>query len=131
MNKLLIALLFVPVIALADHTVPPKGHTAQDNWKLLCKDGHTGTVRPSTNYTNGLKNKWVVNGQNPKDYELDHFIPLELGGCPDCEDNLWLQKWSDARIKDKWETKLHRQMCVTAITLQDARKQLLNWKDAK
>lgn len=27
------------------------------------------------------------------DYELDHFIPLELDGCPDCIENLWLEPY--------------------------------------
>src|ERR1700685_964893 len=36
-------------------------------------------------------------------YELDHLIPLELGGCPDCKENLWLEPYDPqpgARQKD-------------------------------
>lgn len=45
--------------------------------------------------------------------EVDHLIPLELGGC-DSEDNLWIQsyftfKWN-AHTKDKLEDFLHRQL---------------------
>jgi hypothetical protein len=41
----------------------------------------------------------------PQD-ELDHFVPLALGGHPAAEDNLWLQSWVgewSARIKDRLE----------------------------
>ena len=48
-------------------------------------------------------------GLKPTDslkFELDHFVPLALGGHPRSEDNLWLQsrvgEWS-ARVKDRLE----------------------------
>jgi hypothetical protein len=41
------------------------------------------------------------------DYELDHLIPLELGGCPTCEANLWPEAknlFPGANKKDQVET---------------------------
>lgn len=35
--------------------------------------------------------------------ELDHLIPLGLGGDPTPRDNLWLQIWPEAAIKDRDE----------------------------
>jgi hypothetical protein len=38
-------------------------------------------------------------------YELDHFIPLALGGHPRKPENLWLQLWDGqwgARTKDRF-----------------------------
>ncbi len=37
-------------------------------------------------------------------YELDHFVPLAIGGHPRSEDNLWLQRWDgawNARVEDR------------------------------
>jgi hypothetical protein len=58
-------------------------------------------------------------------YELDHLIPLELGGCPDCQENLWLEPYDPrpgARQKDRVENFLHREVCSGAMPLEDAQK---------
>jgi hypothetical protein len=59
-----------------------------------------------------------------RDYELDHFIPLELGGCPDCIENLWLEPYAPvpgARQKDQVENYLREQVCNNEMTLDEAR----------
>ena len=57
----------------------------------ICRRGYTSTVRPPFEYTNAVKHRLMriygVTG-SIHDYELDHLIPLELGGCPKCETNL-------------------------------------------
>lgn len=79
----------------------------------ICVSGWTATVRPSTSFTQHLKQLMLARaGLNPADslaYELDHFVPLALGGSPRSEDNLGLQSWVgewSARIKDRLERKL-------------------------
>jgi len=62
-------------------------------------------------------------------YELDHFVPLALGGHPRSEDNLWLQKWDgawNARVKDRLERKLQVMVCAGELTLQSARQAIQN-----
>jgi len=58
----------------------------------ICRRGYTKSVRPPFEYTNAMKHRLMrlygVSG-SIHDYELDHLIPLELGGCSDCEANLW------------------------------------------
>jgi hypothetical protein len=57
-------------------------------------------------------------------YELDHFVPLAIGGHPRSEDNLWLQRWDgewNARVKDRLERRLQQMVCAGDITLQAAR----------
>ena len=59
------------------------------------------------------------------DYELDHLIPLDLGGCPDCSENLWLEPYAPqpgARQKDEVEAYLHKQVCHGSISLDAAQK---------
>jgi hypothetical protein len=94
----------------------------------ICVSGWTATVRPSTSYTQGLKKLMLSRaGVDPKEavkYELDHFVPLAIGGHPRSEDNLWLQRWDgewNARVKDRLERKLQVMVCAGRITLHAAR----------
>jgi hypothetical protein len=57
-------------------------------------------------------------------YELDHFVPLAVGGHPRAEDNLWLQRWDgawNARVKDRLERRLQVMVCAGEIDLYTAR----------
>jgi hypothetical protein len=107
--------------------------------KTICVPGYTATVRPSTSYTNGLKLKLLrEKGEPPENanlYELDHYIPLALGGHPRSPTNLWLQEWhgdDGAKSKDKLERKLHCLVCTGRVTLTDARNAIAkDWKQAR
>ncbi len=94
----------------------------------ICVPGYTKTVRPPSSVTRKIKRKLIIEyGLNGslRDYELDHLIPLELGGCPDCEDNLWPERWEPspgARDKDEVENYLHRQVCQGKMPLAQAQK---------
>jgi hypothetical protein len=60
----------------------------------------TDILRPPTPITDNIKVQAMKNygfTEAPDDYELDHFISLELGGCPDCIENLWPQPYGDAK----------------------------------
>jgi hypothetical protein len=61
------------------------------------------------------------------DYELDHLIPLELGGCSDCEANLWPEPrnvFPGASEKDEVEEYLHHQVCSGAMPLAEAQREI-------
>jgi hypothetical protein len=104
----------------------------------ICVSGWTATVRPPTSYTQALKRAMLVRvGVNPSEgfaYELDHFVPLAIGGHPRSEDNLWLQRWEgewNARVKDRLERKLQLMVCAGTITLDAARTAIQNdWQGA-
>lgn len=100
--------------------------TEQDIDDTICVPHYTATVRPSSAVTRRLKldlmRTYAISGE-PSDYELDHFIPLELGGCSDCVANLWPEPYEGdfgAREKDIVENHLHHLVCKHAITLSDA-----------
>src|ERR1039458_1921178 len=84
----------------------------QDNVQsTICVPGYTKTVRPPSNLTHRLKLQimaaYGLNG-DPSEYELDHFIPLELGGCGDCVANLWPEPYNSefgAKEKDRVDRK--------------------------
>ena len=59
-------------------------------------------------------------------FEVDHLIPLELGG-DNTISNLWPEAGEPApgfHEKDKVENYLHRQVCAVAMTLVDAQRQI-------
>lgn len=98
----------------------------------VCLSDYTKEVRPPSNFTNALKKtqmeEWSLIGISSQ-YEEDHFIPLELCGCPMCQQNLWPQKWNEAREKDKDETQLHRAVCAGKMTLKEAQAEIRSkWK---
>ena len=109
---------------------PPPGATnpdvTQDNIdSTICVSGWTKTVRPSVGYTNRVKREMLglAPGVDMRAYELDHFIPLELGGHPTDKRNLWPQPWGGkcgAHAKDAVENDLHRKVCSHRMTLADA-----------
>ena len=68
--------------------------------QTICVVGYTATVRPSTTYTNGVKSKLVreagLDASHMADYELDHVIPLAVGGHPRKLSNL--QRSEERRV---------------------------------
>jgi hypothetical protein len=66
--------------------------------------------------------------------EIDHLLPLELGGLDDVR-NLWpqLARYPNApgfHVKDKLENELHRRVCGQQMSLHDAQTCILsNWID--
>jgi len=72
----------------------------QDNLaKYICnKAWSTESVRPSTSVTNKIKVQTMKSygfTDAAGDYELDHLISLQNGGCPDCVENLWPEAYGD------------------------------------
>lgn len=104
----------------------------------ICIPGWTATVRPSTSFTQGVKLNFLreagLDPDRAADYELDHFVPLALGGHPRSLDNLWLQRWDgewNARVKDRLERRLQVMVCEGRLTLRAAQTAVeRNWKRA-
>jgi hypothetical protein len=99
--------------------------------QTICVPGWTKTVRPSARYTARIKIKLIRELELPKelltDFELDHRIPLALGGAPSAPRNLELQPWDEAGEKDAIEACLSRAVCAGKIGLDEARRRI--WGD--
>jgi hypothetical protein len=85
--------------------------------QTICVRGWTATVRPPVSYTNALKRRQLGPGKDPANFEEDHIVPLEVGGNPTFEGNLTPQPWPEARVKDKVENRVNREVCAGTITL--------------
>ena len=109
----------------------------QDNIdETICNRGvwSTKSIRPPVRYTNKLKREMLDGGynyqgdMNMKDYELDHFINLSLGGHPTDPKNLWPESYltkPGARDKDKVEMYLNREVCNGDMTLKEAQQKMI------
>jgi len=84
--------------------------------ETICVKGWTKTVRPPVQESTRIKRELMRESgvRGARSFELDHLIPLELGGAPRDARNLWLQprqgQWSADR-KDELENVLHRLVC--------------------
>jgi hypothetical protein len=105
----------------------------------ICVGGYSGSIRPSSSFTNKLKAKQMIDYGRVgtlADYEEDHMINLSLGGSPTSPKNLWPQARSGdagttAGDKDAVEFKLYRAVCDGKAGLREAQRALLNdWKTA-
>jgi hypothetical protein len=106
--------------------------------QTLCTPGYTASVRPSTTYTNGIKLKLMREQEIPAPtasaFELDHRIPLGLGGHPRTLKNLALQPCEGedgAKKKDQLERRSQRLVGAGRLLLDDARRAIFfDWRAA-
>ncbi|MFM7802654.1 MAG: hypothetical protein ACKO69_11040 [Limnohabitans sp.] len=104
----------------------------------VCVKGYTQRVRPDKTYTNRLKREQIrqyrYTDKDPRKYELDHLIPLSIGGNPTDPRNLWPQprkgEWS-AEQKNELEWIVYKMLCRGELTLTEAQQRVAqNWVDA-
>jgi hypothetical protein len=128
----LVALAFYG--ALGGHAAPPPGsdgagdltgmvdpRVTQDNIQAtICRRGWTRTVRPPRDVIDTIKRNLAADmGVRARDYELDHIVPLDLGGSPLDLRNLKLQPWAgacNAQMKNDLERRLSIMVCVRATS---------------
>jgi hypothetical protein len=68
-------------------------------------------------------------GHKLGEYELDHIVPLCLGGSNE-RSNLQLQTWGAARLKDLDEAGVCELVHRGTIPCEEGRAQMLEWKPA-
>jgi hypothetical protein len=109
--------------------------TQADITTTICRLGYTKTVRPPYSVTEPIKvermRAYGITG-SLHDYELDHLIPLEVGGAPSDVANLWPEPWTGSRgasAKDVVERQLHDEVCAHRISLADAQRRFaVDWR---
>lgn len=103
------------------------GATVDVTVHQVCVPGYSTTVRPPVSYTQAVKRR-LARGRDIRDYELDHLVPLSIGGDPTSTRNLWLEPWSQAKESDPVEWRLHREVCAGEKTLRAAQLEILRFK---
>jgi hypothetical protein len=101
----------------------------------ICQTGWTQTVRPYVADMKRIKAEMLAaigeSIERRNQYELDHKIPLALGGAVIDRRNLALQPIDEAREKDAIEVCLSSLVCERKIDLDDAQSAIWeNWQKA-
>ena len=96
--------------------------TQADIRSTICRAGYTRTVRPAESQTERFKYgvAYPAYGTPPGERtELDHLVPLELGGSNDAT-NLWPEYPPTPNPKDKVENALNAAVCEGRVSLTAA-----------
>jgi hypothetical protein len=93
---------------------------------VICVAGYTKTVR---SVSQALKNEvfrsYGITSREPREFEVDHVISLELGGS-NAQTNLFPESYKtmplNAHTKDRLENRLHALACSGKITMTEAQQ---------
>ena len=92
----------------------------------ICVKGWTSTIRPPVTWSEPLKRRLMTAYGHPRadslrTVELDHLIPLELGGDPTAVANLWPEPGANPNVKDAVESAARAAVCrkVNPLPLAD------------
>ncbi len=121
---------------VATHGLPDAHCTPGDVFsgvssQKICVAGYTKTVRnvPASEKTQVFA-EYSITQQTPGQFEIDHLIPLELGGS-NALTNLWPEAASPVpgfHQKDQLENYLHDKVCSGVLSLQTAQHEIAtNW----
>lgn len=127
------ALIYATVISTAlAADLPLNLEVTQSNIATtICQSGWTKTVRPYVGTMKTIKAEMLAAIGEPierrNQFELDHKIPLALGGAVIDRRNLVLQPIDEAREKDAIEACLSSLVCQGKIDLEDAQTAI--WED--
>ena len=108
--------------------------------RTICAQGYSARVRPPRAVTDREKRlsarAYGYSGSFAT-AELDHLVPLGVGGDPNDARNLWLEPNDDARAatnangKDQVEDVLHDAVCAGRVGLTQAQRAIAtNWTTA-
>ncbi len=92
----------------------------------ICTPGYTKKVRDvPADVKRQVYAEYGITSRGPGDFEVDHLIPLELGGSNSIR-NLWPESFRtepwNARVKDQLENRLHHMACRGEIDLKTAQQ---------
>lgn len=99
--------------------------TQADIAVTICHAGWTESVRPPESVTEPEKRAALraYGDRGPLHaYEYDHLIPLELGGAPNDQRNLWPEPGGTPNPKDGLENRLKELVCDHQLSLAAAQR---------
>jgi hypothetical protein len=110
-------------------TLTPGAALTTDASKI-CASGYASSVRSVSSATKKqVYAEYGVSYPQPTGaYEVDHFIPLEIGGSNDIK-NLWLEPAAPTpgfHQKDQFEDFEHAEICKGIISVQEAQNRMVS-----
>ena len=129
---------------MPDSALTP-GEAVTTDAAVICRPGYATNIRPEGALWRQLKeeayaryglprgHRTFVNqsGVRQAAYQVDHLVPLELGGSPTDLRNLWPQPIVAAKQKDEIENELHDFVCSGQMSLRQAQTAIArDWKTA-
>lgn len=112
--------------SLPDRRLTP-GNLREVTRDDICAPGYTKRVREvPIRIRRRVYERYERRRENGICCELDHLIPLELGGS-NREQNLWPEPYNvlwNARAKDRLEGRLHKLVCDGSIDLATAQREI-------
>ena len=124
-----IVVLSATMTFAADPVLPdPKltpGAVLTTDAAVICRPGYARSVRrTSGSLKHRIYLEYGITQKNGR-YEIDHLVPLSIGGA-DTRENLWPEShdtkpWN-ADVKDRLENYLHVEVCAGQIALADAQE---------
>jgi hypothetical protein len=127
---------FVPAANAADGWLPDRSLTpgviGSTSVSQICRRGYARSVRLGEYDPRWEKISRDVyeayDVERDRRHVVDHLIPLEIGGSPDDERNVWPQDKAQSFEKDRVENALHAAVCYRRgfhglhLTLQQAQR---------
>ncbi len=117
--------------ALPDSACTPGAVYSNATKDQICQSGYARDARDVTEpEKDAVYAEYGITSHGPGEYEVDHLVPLELGGSNDIA-NLWPEAASPRpgfHEKDRVESYLHEQVCSGAMPLEAAQRDIAtNW----
>ena len=90
----------------------------------VCSTGWSRARRPPLSWTSPVKRErmraYGLAERSAADFELDHLVPLSLGGSPTSLGNLWPESGASPNRKDDVELAAVHAVCGNRIALAEA-----------
>ncbi len=119
---------------LPDPVLTP-GAVVDADLETICRPGYAKAARQNIQFLrNRIFASYHLIDVDRRRYEVDHDIPISLGGDPTDIRNLWPESrdgiWN-AEVKDHLEIVLHEKVCAGEVPLREAQQAISrNWIDA-
>jgi hypothetical protein len=89
--------------------------------------GAEPTARMPYSESSAIKRSMIPPGHTMSEYELDHIVPLCLGGSNNSS-NLQLQPWPEAKKKDELEIMACKAVRAGRLSAEQGRALFTNWR---
>src|SRR5438067_9554474 len=124
-------LLALPAIA-GDLPIRPDprltpGAVLTTDTATVCQPGYSKSVRHTSGKLKAQIYREYGIDRASGHFEIDHLIPLELGGA-DVAGDLWPGSYDttpwNAHVKDKLEDRLHALVCAGRLSIENAQREI-------